>query len=69
MATIPQNSWNLWQGGIGEILALEGHNIRIRGRVQGPVAARKTKSGREFAAHSYRIWVDHPEQIEFIIVK
>ncbi len=67
-ALIPMRAWQLWQGGINSILALEGRDIRIRGRVNPPQVERQTKSKtKTFPAHGPQIWLDHPEQIEFII--
>lgn len=67
-ALIPMRAWQLWQGGINAILALEGRDIRIRGRINPPQEARQNKSNtKTYAAHGPQIWLDHPEQIEFII--
>lgn len=67
-ALVPMRAWPLWEGGINSILALEGRDLRIRGRINPAQNARETKSkNRNFPAHGPQIWLDHPEQIEFII--
>ncbi len=68
-ALIPDKAWVFWPAGVSEILALKGHNIRIRGKVTNSQGARTTKSGKTFKAHGPQIWLDHPEQIEFLISK
>jgi micrococcal nuclease len=52
-ATIPEASWPLWDGGERTILGLQGRVIRVRGFV-------RNSSGP-------MVWVDHPEQVEYII--
>lgn len=66
-ALIPQSAWQAWQGGVPDIMALKGHDIRVRGRISGAQSARTTKKGRVFNAHGPQIWLDHPEQVEYII--
>lgn len=66
-AVIPQRSWEMWGGGVPELMALKGHDIRVRGRVQGSAPARTSIKGKTYPAHGPQIWLDHPEQIEFII--
>ncbi len=68
-ALIPKASWELFSGGINEILGYENRELRIRGRVQSAQLARESAKGKQFAAHGPQIWLDHPEQIEFIIAK
>jgi micrococcal nuclease len=52
-AVIPERAYELWQGGAASILALQGRSIRIRGYVRN--------------SNGPSIWLDHPEQIEFIM--
>ncbi len=52
-AVIPERAFPLWRGGIGELLALQGRAIRIRGYVRN--------------SNGPALWIDHPEQIEFIM--
>jgi micrococcal nuclease len=52
-AVIPEQSFRLWDGGEAAILALQGRVIRVRGFV-------RNSSGP-------MIWVDHPEQVEYMI--
>ena len=67
-ALIPLRAWTLWNGGISSILALEGRDIRIRGRINPAKNAREARSkSRNYPAHGPQIWLDHPEQIEFIL--
>lgn len=69
-ALIPQRSQKLFDGNIwekGKPSAIVGRTIRVRGRINGTQEARTTKKGRAFPAHGPAIWLDHPEQIEFII--
>jgi|APTNR8051073442_1049403.scaffolds.fasta_scaffold04802_3 endonuclease YncB( thermonuclease family) len=66
-AIIPQRAWEMWSGGVPELLALKGQDIRVRGRIQGPQPARTSKKGKTYPAHGPQIWLDHPEQIEFIV--
>ncbi len=68
-ALIPKASWELFDGGIDGIMNFEGWRLRIRGRIAAPQAARKSEKGKNFEAHGPQIWLDHPEQIEFIIPK
>ncbi|KAF0116671.1 MAG: hypothetical protein FD163_150 [Hyphomonadaceae bacterium] len=66
-AVIPQRAWEMWSGGVPELMAIKGLDIRVRGRVQGSQPARTSKKGKTYPAHGPQIWLDHPEQIEFII--
>ena len=68
-AIIPEGSWKLFEGGKEGIFNLKGMNIRVRGRIQGAVIARQTNTGKNYPAHGPRIWLDHPELIEYIIAK
>ncbi|MCU0881888.1 MAG: thermonuclease family protein [Hyphomonadaceae bacterium] len=52
-ATIPERSWPLWNGGQDTILGLEGRVIRVRGFMRN--------------SNGPSVWVDHPEQVEYII--
>lgn len=52
-ATIPERSWSLWNGGEATILGLENRVIRIRGFMRN--------------SNGPSVWVDHPEQVEYII--
>lgn len=52
-AIIPERAYGLWQGGADSLLALQGRSIRIRGYVRN--------------SNGPSIWLDHPEQIEFIM--
>jgi micrococcal nuclease len=52
-AVIPERAFALWPGGAPELLALQGRNIRIRGFVRN--------------SNGPAVWLDHPEQIEYII--
>jgi micrococcal nuclease len=52
-AVIPERAYSLWQGGAASLLALEGRSIRIRGFVRN--------------SNGPSIWLDHPEQIEYIV--
>ncbi len=64
-AIIPKHSWNLW--GDNNLDDFKGLQIRVRGRINGPQAARTSKKGRNLPAHGPSIWLDHPEQVEFLI--
>lgn len=66
---IPKNSWALFEDNIAGIYRLKGMNLRIRGRVNGAKTGRKSKSGKDYMGHGPQIWLDHPEQIEYIIKK
>jgi micrococcal nuclease len=68
-ALIPISSWDRFENGVAGIYKLQNLEIRVRGRIQGAVIARTSKSGREFMAHGPQIWLDHPEQIEYIMRK
>ena len=52
-AVIPERAFALWPRGAAELLALQGRNIRIRGNVRN--------------SNGPALWIDHPEQIEYII--
>ena len=52
-AVIPERAFALWQGGAQGLLALQGRSIRIRGYVRN--------------SNGPALWIDHPEQIEFIM--
>jgi micrococcal nuclease len=52
-AVIPERAFDLWPGGSADILALQGRSIRVRGYVRN--------------SNGPSIWLDHPEQIEFIM--
>jgi micrococcal nuclease len=52
-ATIPERSWSLWDGGEQAILTLQNRVIRIRGLVRN--------------SNGPMVWVDHPEQVEYIL--
>ncbi len=51
-AVVPETALPLWQGGEAAITALRGRAIRVRGYVR--------------MDRGPSVWVDHPEQIEFI---
>lgn len=68
-AIIPQASWELFEGGKYGILNLKGMNIRVRGKIQAAVIARQSKTGKNYHAHGPQIWLDHPELIEYIMIK
>lgn len=68
-ALIPKKAWHFWPNGSADILAMNGMNVRIRGKVSKSQIERETKSGRIFRAHGPQIWLDHPEQIEFLLVQ
>ena len=51
-AVVPETALPLWQGGEAAINALRGRPIRVRGYVR--------------MDRGPSVWVDHPEQIEFI---
>jgi micrococcal nuclease len=52
-AVIPQRAFELWPRGAQDLLALQGRSIRIRGLVRN--------------SNGPAIWLDHPEQIEYIM--
>jgi micrococcal nuclease len=52
-AVVPERAFALWPGGAADILALQGRSIRIRGYVRN--------------SNGPALWLDHPEQIEYII--
>jgi micrococcal nuclease len=52
-AVIPERAFSLWPGGATEILALQGRSIRVRGYVRN--------------SNGPAMWLDHPEQIEYIV--
>jgi micrococcal nuclease len=52
-AVIPERSFSMWPGGAQELLALQGRNIRVRGYVRN--------------SNGPALWIDHPEQIEYIM--
>ena len=68
MGIIPKNSWNLFEDNVAGIYRLKGMNLRIRGRINGAKEMRKSKSGKEYLGHGPQIWLDHPEQIEYIVL-
>lgn len=51
-AVVPETALPLWQGGEAAINALRGRLIRVRGHVR--------------MDRGPSVWVDHPEQIEFV---
>ena len=53
-AIVPETAFQRWRGGAPDILALQGRTIRVRGYVRN--------------SNGPSVWVDHPEQIEFIMV-
>jgi micrococcal nuclease len=52
-AVVPERAFSLWRGGAAELLALQGRSIRVRGYVRN--------------SNGPSMWLDHPEQIEYII--
>ena len=52
-AIVPETAFARWRGGADDILALQGRTIRVRGYVRN--------------SNGPSVWVDHPEQIEFIM--
>lgn len=52
-AIVPEAAFARWRGGAQSILALQGRTIRVRGYVRN--------------SNGPSVWVDHPEQIEFIM--
>jgi micrococcal nuclease len=52
-AVIPERAFELWPRGAQDLLALEGRSIRVRGLVRN--------------SNGPAIWLDHPEQIEYIL--
>lgn len=52
-AIVPETAFPRWPGGADALLALEGRTIRVRGYVRN--------------SNGPSVWVDHPEQIEFIM--
>lgn len=68
-ALIPKATWALFDGGLETILGFEGMSLRIRGRVSAAQESRESATGKQYQAHGPQIWLDHPEQIEFILPK
>jgi endonuclease YncB( thermonuclease family) len=54
-AVVPERAFALWPNGAADLLALKGRSIRVRGFVRN--------------ANGPSVWLDHPEQIEYIISK
>jgi micrococcal nuclease len=52
-AVVPQTAFGLWPNGAADLLALQGRSIRVRGYVRN--------------SNGPSIWLDHPEQIEYIV--
>jgi micrococcal nuclease len=52
-AVVPERAFSLWPGGSADLLALQGRSVRIRGFVRN--------------SNGPSIWLDHPEQIEYIL--
>jgi micrococcal nuclease len=52
-AVIPERAFALWSGGAAELLALQGRSIRVRGYIRN--------------SNGPSMWLDHPEQIEYIV--
>jgi micrococcal nuclease len=52
-AVIPERAFALWPNGVTDLLALQGRSIRIRGYVRN--------------SNGPALWLDHPEQIEYIM--
>jgi micrococcal nuclease len=52
-AVIPERAFALWPGGAPDLLALQGRSIRVRGYVRN--------------SNGPALWLDHPEQIEYIV--
>jgi micrococcal nuclease len=52
-AVIPERAFALWPNGAADLLALQGRSIRVRGYVRN--------------SNGPAMWLDHPEQIEYII--
>lgn len=66
-AIIPKNSWPLFENNIEGIYKLKNMNLRIRGKIQGAKNTRISKTGKNYQGHGPQIWLDHPEQIEYIL--
>lgn len=52
-AVIPERAFALWPRGAQDLLALQGRSIRVRGYVRN--------------SNGPAMWLDHPEQIEYIM--
>jgi micrococcal nuclease len=52
-AVIPERAFSLWPRGAQDLLALQGRSIRVRGYVRN--------------SNGPAMWLDHPEQIEYIM--
>lgn len=52
-AVIPERAFALWPNGAADLLALQGRTIRVRGYVRN--------------SNGPAMWLDHPEQIEYIM--
>jgi micrococcal nuclease len=52
-AVIPERAFSLWPNGAADLLALQGRSIRVRGYVRN--------------SNGPALWLDHPEQIEYIL--
>jgi micrococcal nuclease len=52
-AVIPERAFSLWPRGAQDLLALQGRTIRVRGYVRN--------------SNGPAMWLDHPEQIEYIM--
>ena len=52
-AVIPERAFALWPGGAADLLALQGRSIRVRGYIRN--------------SNGPSLWLDHPEQIEYIL--
>jgi micrococcal nuclease len=52
-AVIPERAFPLWQNGAADLLALQGRSIRVRGFIRN--------------SNGPSLWLDHPEQIEYIV--
>jgi micrococcal nuclease len=52
-AVVPERAFALWPRGAQDLLALQGRTIRVRGYVRN--------------SNGPSIWLDHPEQIEYIM--
>ncbi len=52
-AVVPERAFALWPNGSADLLALQGRSIRIRGYIRN--------------SNGPSMWLDHPEQIEYIV--
>jgi micrococcal nuclease len=52
-AVVPERAFSLWPNGAADVLALQGRSIRVRGYVRN--------------SNGPSMWLDHPEQIEYIV--